>query len=54
MLVVTTTDVRARNLAVLARELGVPALTTDRHTLGADAVLQVYDAVKGRRRSVDE
>jgi hypothetical protein len=54
LLVVTTSTERARNIAILARELGVPALTTDRHTLHADAVLQVYDAVKGRRRSVDD
>jgi hypothetical protein len=54
MLVVTTTDVRARNLAILARELGVPALTTDRESLAADSTLVVYDAVKGCRRPVDE
>jgi hypothetical protein len=54
LLVVTTSNERARNIAILARDLGVPALTTDGRTLEADAVLQVYDAVKGRRRPVDE
>jgi hypothetical protein len=54
LLVVTTSTERARNIAILARDLGVPALTTDRRTLEADAVLQVYDAGKGQRRPVDE
>jgi hypothetical protein len=54
LLVVTTSPQRARNLALLARELGVPALTTDRESLLTDSVLQVYDAVRGCRRSVDE
>jgi hypothetical protein len=54
LLVVTTSDERARNIARLARDLGVPALTTDRRALDTNAVLQVYDAVKGCRRSVDD
>lgn len=53
-LVVTTSDDRARNIARLARELGVPALTTDRHTLEAAAPPQVYDARRGRRRPIDD
>lgn len=52
-LVVTTSDTRARNLALLARELGVAALTTDAAALRGEAVPQVYDALKGCRRSVD-
>lgn len=54
ILVVTTTEARARNIALLARQLGVPALTTDEGSLRGDAALQVYDAIKGRRRPVDE
>jgi hypothetical protein len=54
VLVVTTSDQRARNIAVLARELGAQVLTTDRRTVSADVTLQVYDAVKGCRRSVDD
>lgn len=52
--VITTTDQRARNIAILARELGACVLTTDRRTLRADRVPQVYDAVLGRRRGVDQ
>jgi hypothetical protein len=54
VLVVTTSDERARNIATVARSLGVPALTTDIAALRSDAVLLVYDVVKGCRRSVDE
>jgi hypothetical protein len=54
VLVVTTTDERARNIAILARELGACVLTTDRRTLRADREPQVYDAVLGRRRGVDK
>jgi len=54
VLVVTTTEERARNIALLARELGAPALTTDRRSLNAENVPQVYDARLGRRRPVDE
>lgn len=54
VLVITTSDERARNIAAIARELGVPALTTDIATLHTEAVVLVYDAVKGCRRPVDE
>jgi hypothetical protein len=54
LLVVTTSDERARNIARLARDMGVPALTTDRHALGTDAVVRVYDAARGCRRPVDD
>jgi hypothetical protein len=54
LLVVTTSDLRARNLATLARELGAPALTTDFATLRNGEAVRVYDAVKGCRRSVDD
>ncbi|MDQ1700290.1 MAG: hypothetical protein QOG34_2153 [Frankiaceae bacterium] len=50
VLVVTTSDERARNIARLAREMGAPALATDRRTLRADRVPEVYDALLGRRR----
>ena len=53
ILVVTTSDERARNIAVLARELGAAALTTDRRSLHGEPALRVYDAVKGCRRPVD-
>lgn len=53
-LVVTTSDERARNIARLARELGVPALTTDHRTLEGAPPLHLYDARVGRRRPVDE
>lgn len=54
VLVVTTSDARARNLAVLARELGVAVLTTDAASLAGGDRVQVYDALKGVRRLVDE
>jgi len=54
VLVVTTTDDRARNIATLARELGVPVLTTDRRTFHMQTPPLVYDALFGRRRFVDE
>ncbi|HEV2890456.1 MAG TPA: replication-relaxation family protein [Frankiaceae bacterium] len=54
VLVVTTSDARARNLAILARELGVAALTTDAASLAGGDPVQVYDALKGVRRLVDE
>lgn len=53
VLVVTTTDERARNIAILARELGAGVLTTDRRTFRAPGLPLVYDAVSGRRRAVD-
>lgn len=53
-LIVTTSDERARNIARLARDLGVAALTTDRHTLAIAPPLHVYDARSGRRRAVDQ
>ncbi|MDQ1700212.1 MAG: Replication-relaxation [Frankiaceae bacterium] len=53
VLVVTTSDERARNIARLARELGASVLTTDRRTLRTDQVPQVYDALLGRLRPVD-
>jgi hypothetical protein len=53
VLVVTTSDERARNIAILARELGAAVLTTDRRALHAQAPPVVYDAVSGRRRTVD-
>jgi hypothetical protein len=53
VLVVTTTDERARNIAILARELGASVLATDRRTLCADRLPQVYDAMSGRRRPMD-
>lgn len=54
LLVVTTSDERARNIARIARSLGVAALTTDRRALEAAPPLHVYDARQGRRRPVDE
>lgn len=54
VLVVTTSDTRARNLALLARELGVPALTTDLATVRGEGTVLVYDAINGVRRAVDE
>jgi hypothetical protein len=53
VLVVTTSDERARNIAVLARELGAPVLTSDR-LLQRHAPPIVFDAMLGRRRTVDE
>ena len=54
VLVVTTTDERARNIALLGRELGASVLTTDRRTFRGQAQPLVYDALVGRRRPVDE
>jgi hypothetical protein len=54
LFVVTTSDERARNLARLAREMGVNALTVDRVAISADAPFHVYDAAAGRHRPVDE
>jgi len=54
VLVVTTSDERARNIALLARELGAPVLTTDRGLLNGDNVPQLYDACLGRRRPLDD
>ncbi|MDQ1746734.1 MAG: hypothetical protein QOD07_997 [Frankiaceae bacterium] len=54
VLIVTTSDERARNIAILARELGAAVLTTDRRALRAADVPQVYDARSGRRRLADE
>lgn len=54
VLVVTTSDERARNIAVLARELGAAVLTMDRRALHAQAPPVVYDSLRGRRRAVDE
>jgi len=54
VLVVTTTDERARNIALLARELGALALTTDRRMLQSQTPVSVYDARSGRHRRMDE
>jgi len=54
VLIVTTSDERARNIAILARELGAAALTTDRRALRTAEVPRVYDARFGRRRLADE
>jgi hypothetical protein len=54
VLVVTTSDERARNIAVLARELGASVLATDQRALRVEARPLVYDALSGRRRRVDE
>lgn len=54
VLLVTTTDERARNIALLAREVGVCALTTDRWRLRGQGPPVVYDALFGRRRRLDE
>ncbi len=53
LLVVTTSDQRARNLARLGRGAGARLLTVDHEGLHATPV-HVYDAVKGCRRSVDD
>ena len=54
VLVATTSDERARNIALLARELGAPVLTTQRQTFLADEALKVYDAISGCRRPIDD
>jgi hypothetical protein len=54
VIVVTTSDERAPNIALLARELGTCVLTTKRRTLDADGVPNVHHALMGRRRPVDE
>lgn len=54
VLVVTTSDDRARNIALLARELGTEVLTTDRRMFQSEALPLVYDAAVGRRRPIDE
>jgi hypothetical protein len=53
ILVVTTSDERARNLARLARELGAPAITTDLRALRNGSPVFVYDSIRGCRRPVD-
>ena len=53
VLVVTTGDDRARNVALLARELGASALTMHQRALYSDGVPEVYDAILGRRRPMD-
>lgn len=53
ILVVTTSDERARNLARLARELGAPAITTDLRALRGGSPVSVYDAIRGCRRPID-
>lgn len=54
VLVVTTTDERARNIAILAHELGSSVLTTDHRTLHTGGVPRVYDALAARRRPIHE
>lgn len=54
VLVITTSDERARNIALLARELGAPVLTSDRRQLQRHVPPSVFDATLGRRRTVDE
>lgn len=53
VLVITTSDERARNIAVLARELGAAVVTTDRRMLQGQSPALVYDGILGRRRPVD-
>jgi hypothetical protein len=53
ILVVTTSDERARNLARIARELGAPAITTDLRALRSGSPVFVYDSIRGCRRLVD-
>lgn len=53
VLVVTTSDERARNIARLAHDQGAPALTTHLAALQSGQPPMVYDAIRGRRRPME-